>query len=200
MKTKRMEDKTIIKKNLKRPFQDLEDTEIIIKEKYFRKNQEYWIEPKYNKLRTDSNSLDPRFIHQNLTLNPLEDKKSNFNESRIISATMEEETDFLDRYENFDEDDVADSMDTISVPNDKENTDSSGIFTKTRRSSRFKSDANRLLLENDASSELNKKGSIEKTKKAETSNNEVKIPSRHSRSIFNSGQIQHMKESYLVKK
>ena len=116
---------------------------------------------------------------------------------------MEEETDFLDRYENFDEDDVADdAMDTLSVPNDKENTDtdSSEIITKNRRSSRFKPDAKRLLLENDASSELNKKGSIEKTKKAETSNNEVKIPSRHPRSIFNSEQIQHMKESYLVKK
>ena len=114
---------------------------------------------------------------------------------------MEEETDFLDRYENFDEDDVADDpMDTLSIPNDKENTDSSEIITKNRRSSRFKPDAKRLLLENDASSELNKKGSIEKTKKAEASNNEVKNPSRHSRSIFNSEQIQHMKESYLVKK
>ena len=37
----RMEDKiNIIKKNLKRPFQDLEDQEVVINEKYFRKNNQ----------------------------------------------------------------------------------------------------------------------------------------------------------------
>ena len=36
----KMKDKTIIKKNLKRPYQDLEDPEIVINEKYFRKNQD----------------------------------------------------------------------------------------------------------------------------------------------------------------
>ena len=36
----KMKDKTIIKKNLKRPYQDLEDPEIVINEKYFRKNED----------------------------------------------------------------------------------------------------------------------------------------------------------------
>ena len=36
----KMQGKTIIKKNLKRPYQDLEDPEIVINEKYFRKNQD----------------------------------------------------------------------------------------------------------------------------------------------------------------
>ena len=36
----KMKDKTMIKKNLKRPYQDLEDPEIVINEKYFRKNQD----------------------------------------------------------------------------------------------------------------------------------------------------------------
>ena len=67
---------------------------------------------------------------------------------------------------------------------------------KKKRSARIK----RCLAFCKTNPERNKKGSIEKTKKVEASNNEVKIPSRHSRSIFNSEQIQHMKESYLVKK
>ena len=36
----KMKDKPVIKKNLKRPYQDLEDPEIVINEKYFRKNQD----------------------------------------------------------------------------------------------------------------------------------------------------------------
>ena len=36
----KMKNKTMIKKNLKRPYQDLEDPEIVINEKYFRKNQD----------------------------------------------------------------------------------------------------------------------------------------------------------------
>ena len=36
----KMKDKNMIKKNLKRPYQDLEDPEIVINEKYFRKNQD----------------------------------------------------------------------------------------------------------------------------------------------------------------
>ena len=36
----KMKNKNMIKKNLKRPYQDLEDPEIVINEKYFRKNQD----------------------------------------------------------------------------------------------------------------------------------------------------------------
>ena len=49
------------------------------------------------------------------------DKKKNFNESRIISATMEEDTDFLDRYENLDDEDHegdADAATNFTKPKD----------------------------------------------------------------------------------
>ena len=46
------------------------------------------------------------------------DKKNNFNESRIISATMEEDTDFLDRYENLDDEDDADAATNFTKPKD----------------------------------------------------------------------------------
>ena len=42
------------------------------------------------------------------------DKKNHFNESRIISATMEEDTDFLDRYENLDDEDNEDDADAAT--------------------------------------------------------------------------------------
>ena len=49
------------------------------------------------------------------------DKKNHFNESRIISATMEEDTDFLDRYENLDDEDHegdADAATNFTKPKD----------------------------------------------------------------------------------
>ena len=86
------------------------------------------------------------------------DNKNNFNESRIISATMEEETDFLDRYENLeDEDHEGDAatnftkpkddpeiMDFINEVENKTMEKFNGLVDdqdqKTRRSSRFKPD------------------------------------------------------------
>ena len=86
------------------------------------------------------------------------DKKNNFNESRIISATMEEDTDFLDRYENLDDEDhEGDAATNFTKPkNDPEIMDFINEVEKktmekfnglvddqdqnTRRSSRFKPD------------------------------------------------------------
>ena len=86
------------------------------------------------------------------------DKKNNFNESRIISATMEEDTDFLDRYENLDDEDHEgdaatnftkpkddpEIMDFINEVEKKTMEKFNGLVDdqdqNTRRSSRFKPD------------------------------------------------------------